>query len=280
MWEWVGPFYPKGLKKQDYLTYYTKIFHTNEINTTFYNIPSRWVVNSWVKKTPKDFVFSAKIPQTITHDHLLDVDYCLRDLDKYLHAMEPLIHSKKVWAFLIQLPPFFNQEDHFSNLKEFIDNWPDDYTERNYDLVVEFRHNSWMNDETFAYLKNNHLTYCAVIEPKLPPRMDVTNPEFAYIRFHGFGKEIWFDYFFSEEEIHKYANDVKSVIESANNVGIYFNNHFSGYAAKDALMMMEEINLKPRNEPHEIEILEVKKASGTYSKGQTSLDKFIDKKKD
>jgi uncharacterized protein YecE (DUF72 family) len=154
-------------------------------------------VKSWVKKTPRDFLFSAKIPQTITHDHKLDIDYCLDDLDKYLHAMEPLIYSNKIWAFLIQLPPSFNQEDHFSNLKEFIQNWPDEYKEKNYHLVVEFRHKSWMNDETFSYLKENNLTYCAVIEPKLPPRMDVTDPEFAYIRFHGFGQKIWFDYLFS-----------------------------------------------------------------------------------
>jgi uncharacterized protein YecE (DUF72 family) len=96
--------------------------------------------------------------------------------------------------------------------------------------------------------------------------------------FHGFGQKIWFDYLFSEEEIHKYAQDVKKVIDSAENVGIYFNNHFSGYAAKNALMMLDEIGQKPRNSPEDIEILEIKKKSGTASKGQTSLDKFINKK--
>ena len=56
--EWLGPFYPKGLKPVDYLSYYSKVFFTSEINTTFYHIPSRWVVNNWAKKTPSNFVFA------------------------------------------------------------------------------------------------------------------------------------------------------------------------------------------------------------------------------
>ena len=72
--EWIGPFYPRGLERGDFLRYYSEVFITNEINTTFYNTPSRWVVENWVKKTPKNFIFSAKIPQTVTHTHKLDID--------------------------------------------------------------------------------------------------------------------------------------------------------------------------------------------------------------
>ncbi|GAG10641.1 unnamed protein product, partial [marine sediment metagenome] len=63
--EWIGPFYPKSLKQEDFLLFYSEVFYTNEINTTFYNVPSRWVVKNWVNKTPSNFLFSAKIPQTI-----------------------------------------------------------------------------------------------------------------------------------------------------------------------------------------------------------------------
>ena len=58
-------------------------------------------------------------------------------------------------------------------------------------------------------------------------------------------------------------------------MGIYFNNHFSGYAAKNSLMLMKELNIKPRNSPEKVKILDIKKKSGTYSKGQTGLDKFL-----
>lgn len=273
--EWIGPFYPQGLTKKDFLSYYSQIFYTNEINTTFYNIPSRHIVESWVKKTPKDFLFTAKIPQIITHEKRLNVDECLNDLDYFLKVMNPLIESSKLLAFLIQLPPSFTKDRDFANLKEFIANWPEDYKRENYYLAIEFRDRSWMQDEVFTYLKQKSLTYCAVIEPLLPPRMDITNSEFAYIRFHGYGKDIWFDYFFNEEEIKNWAASIKDVIKQTPNIGIYFNNHFSGYAAKNSLMMMRELNLKPRNIPNEISILEIKKKSGSLSKGQLGLDKFL-----
>ncbi len=273
--EWVGPFYPKSLKKEEFLSYYSKIFYTNEINTTFYNIPSRWVVQSWVKKTPENFLFSAKLPKTITHKSKLDCDKCLHELDYFLEVMTPMISANKLLAFLIQLPPSFKRDEHFGNLKEFIENWPRDPSRESYHLVVEFRHESWMDVDVFNYLMNNNLTYCAVIEPLLPPRMDVTNSKFAYIRFHGYGKKIWFDYLFKEEEIKKWALSVKEVINNVDKVGIYFNNHFSGYATKNSLMMMRELDLKPRIDPSKVNILDIKKKSGTYSESQTSLDKFI-----
>ncbi|UCC19123.1 MAG: DUF72 domain-containing protein [Promethearchaeota archaeon] len=273
--EWVGPFYPRGLRKEDYLLYYSEIFYTNEINTTFYNIPPRSIVENWVNKTPDNFLFSAKIPQSVTHEHKLNVDLCLDDLDYFLRAMEPLIESKKLLSFLIQLPPYFKRDEHFDNLKQFINNWPGDHRKSDYFLVIEFRDKSWMNKEVFNYLEDNYLTYCAVIEPLLPPRMDVTNLALAYIRFHGFGKNIWFDYFFTEEEIKKWVQPMREVIQKSNKVGIYFNNHFSGYAAKNSLMLMKELGLKPRNSPEHVSILEIKKKSGALSKGQVGLDKFL-----
>ncbi|MFX1393318.1 MAG: DUF72 domain-containing protein [Promethearchaeota archaeon] len=273
--EWIGPFYPKGLTSKDFLLFYSKIFYTNEINTTFYNIPSEWVVKSWVKRTPSDFLFTAKIPKIITHENKLNINICSGDLDYFLAVMDPLLQSEKLLAFLIQLPPSFRKDEHFYNLENFIDNWPQDWKEKGYHLVIEFRDKSWMDTEVFNYLRKAGLSYCAVIEPLLPPRMDVTNPELAYIRFHGFGKKIWFDYLFSDEEIKKWAVPIREVIQKSKRVGIYFNNHFSGYAAKNSFMMMKELKINPRNDPETIKILEIKKKSGSISKGQTSLEKFF-----
>jgi uncharacterized protein YecE (DUF72 family) len=273
--EWVGPFYPKGLKKRDFLLYYSEIFYTNEINTTFYNIPSKKVVNNWVVNTPKNFLFSIKIPKIITHENKLNINLSQNPLRYFLKTMEPLLSANKLLSFLIQLPPSFTKERHFNNLKEFIENWPDNHGKDKYFLVVEFRHKSWMDDESFEYLRENNLIYCAVIEPLLPPRMEVTNDEFFYIRFHGFGKDPWFDYFFKEEEIKKWAKSIKKVVDKVERVGIYFNNHFSGYAAKNSLMLMKELNLEPRNRPEDVKILNVKKKASKSWKGQVDLDKFL-----
>ncbi len=273
--EWVGSFYPKGLTNKDYLLYYSMIFYTNEINTTFYNTPSLGVVKNWVEKTPEDFLFSVKLPKVITHEKKLNIDNCSEDLHYFLGVMKPLIASKKLLAFLIQLPPSFKKDKHFVNLKDFIENWPSDPNKEGYNLVIEFRHKSWMEDDVFNYLKRKSLTYCAVIEPLLPPRMDITNPRFFYIRFHGYGEKIWFNYFFKEKEIKKWATSIREAVQKSDKIGIYFNNHFSGYATKNSLMLMKELNLKPRNSPEKISVLNIKKKTGTYLKGQTGLDKFL-----
>ena len=217
--EWVGSFYPKSLKKREYLIYYSEIFSTNEINTTFYNIPSKRVVSSWVDKTPKDFLFSVKLPRIITHDHKLDVDKSSEILYSFFDSISPIYESGKLLAVLIQLPPSFSRIIHFKAFKEFIENWPSVFSKYRYNLVIEFRHLSWMKEEVFTYLKENNLTYCVVIEPKLPPRMDITTPDFTYIRFHGYGREIWFDYLFSKDEINRWAAKLREVIKNTERLG-------------------------------------------------------------
>lgn len=273
--EWVGQFYPKGLTKKEYLAYYSEIFYTNEINTTFYNIPSKRVVSNWVRRTPDDFLFSVKIPRVITHDHKLNLDECSESLHSFFDSISPLCESGKLLAFLIQLPPSFKREVHFGILKKFIQNWPSELRNNNYHVVIEFRHLSWMEEDIFSYLRANKLTYCAVIEPKLPPRMDITTPEFAYIRFHGYGKEIWFDYLFSKSDIADWATKIRDVIDAAGKVCIYFNNHFSGYAVKNSLMLMEELGISTRKSKKDVNLLDVKKKTRTLPKNQRSLDSFL-----
>src|ERR1700740_3232525 len=68
---WSGSFYPKGLKSAEYLAYYAEHFNTVEIDSTFYACPSPSTVKGWAQKTPDDFIFSVKVPQTITHVKVL-----------------------------------------------------------------------------------------------------------------------------------------------------------------------------------------------------------------
>jgi Uncharacterized conserved protein len=63
--DWIGPFY--NLKEKSFLRYYSKFFKTVEIDSTFYSFPSEKVVVSWIKNTPIEFIFTAKMPKEITH---------------------------------------------------------------------------------------------------------------------------------------------------------------------------------------------------------------------
>ena len=64
----MGTFYPSSLENKNWLSHYSKYFKFVEVDSTFYNIPSRFVVKSWKDKTPDDFKFALKFPKIITHE--------------------------------------------------------------------------------------------------------------------------------------------------------------------------------------------------------------------
>jgi uncharacterized protein YecE (DUF72 family) len=68
---WNGAFYPKGMKSADYLRYYSGRFDTVEVDSTFYRCPTMEAVHNWALKTPPGFIFSLKVPRTITHEKVL-----------------------------------------------------------------------------------------------------------------------------------------------------------------------------------------------------------------
>jgi uncharacterized protein YecE (DUF72 family) len=57
--DWVGPFYPPGTAKADYLARYAERFATVEIDSTFYGTPRSGVV-LLVRPHAAGFVFAAK----------------------------------------------------------------------------------------------------------------------------------------------------------------------------------------------------------------------------
>lgn len=66
-------FYPRGTK--DELSYYATQFNCIELNATFYNSPDKQQVETWKNKTPSDFKFFPKVPQSVSHfGRLLNVD--------------------------------------------------------------------------------------------------------------------------------------------------------------------------------------------------------------
>lgn len=264
--DWLGPVYPKGLKKSKMLEFYIQLFNTCELNTSFYHIPRMHVIASWARKVPDDFTFSVKIFKGITHDAKLDPRKYGTLLEQYMNRFKPL--DSKITAYLLQLPPSFSQdrEEHFGYFRAFLKKWIQKYPPEK--LVVEFRHLSWMDDEVFQFLKEKGIAYCIVVEPLLPPVLEITNSNLSYIRFHGFGESIWFDYLFKHEEIREWTGKVKEVAKKATDVNVYFNNHFSGYAVQNALELMDFLEIPHPSLPR-------LRSQHDPQKGQSRLDTFL-----
>jgi uncharacterized protein YecE (DUF72 family) len=111
---WNGAFYPKGMKSAEYLRYYASRFDTVEVDSTFYHCPSADAVNNWALKTPPGFVFSLKIPRTITHEKIL-VE-CDKEFEEFVSAAQVL--GEKLGPMAFQFP-FFN-DSVFSSPVQFV----------------------------------------------------------------------------------------------------------------------------------------------------------------
>jgi uncharacterized protein YecE (DUF72 family) len=232
--EWVGRVYPpRGA--EDKLRYYTGRFPIVEVNSTFYHLPSVNVAASWARRTPSKFRFAAKFPQSITHERQLVG--ANEQLQQFLAVVRPLREAGKFAAALLQLPPSLRFEP--GTVRSFYELLPADLP-----VAVEFREPSWLVSESFDLLKEFRLAYVIVDEPQLPVQLDVTAP-FAYIRWHGHGTTVWYDYTYSSEEIASWVPRVRAVAEKAETVYGFFNNHFRGDAAVNCQSLTEALGLPP-----------------------------------
>ncbi len=253
--EWEGNFYRRGEKRK--LRAYASVFNTAEIDSTFYRNPSKGTVMGWIRYSPDDFMFTAKLPKLITHDKKLGLKGAIKqDLAFFLDLMEPLQLSGKLACLLIQLPPkySFNSE----NLEEFFK-----LLDPRFRYAVEFRNISWIRDETWRLLKDYSVAYTNVDEPLLPGETHFTS-DFSYFRWHGRGEKIWFDYQYSKDELDKWVPKIEEAKLKTKRILGYFNNHYHGYAPENALYLVERIGLS--TEEH-------KRAKASFAK-QSRLSDF------
>jgi uncharacterized protein YecE (DUF72 family) len=72
----------------------------------------------------------------------------------------------------------------------------------------------------------------------------VTAP-FAYIRWHGHGSPLWYDYTYSVTELTAWVPRVRALTENVATVYGFFNNHFRGDAVVNCRTLSEELGLSP-----------------------------------
>jgi uncharacterized protein YecE (DUF72 family) len=183
--DWVGPFYPEGTTRAQMLDYYVKQFPAVEVNATYYRIPPPGTLAAMERKTPRGFEFIVKTNAAMTHEGSTDPAL----YDSFRRAVEPVARAGKLSGFLAQFPwafrPSAQAEEHLRALQRFLPEAP---------LFVEFRHRSWINDQTFRFLEDEGLHYVSVDEPDLPglvPPIARATGDLAYVRLHGRNKENW-----------------------------------------------------------------------------------------
>ena len=172
---WVGRFYAPGTRPEEYLAFYSRVFDTVEVDTTFYGIPKRSTVLSWAEKVPDGFRFAAKLPQVITHANGLEAGY--EDLSRFLETMSLL--RDNLGAILVQLPPTFGYHN-LDALRGFLDllcEWAGQFR-----FAIEFRNASLLQQDIISLLREHDLALCLNDLQWMPFPADATT-DFAYFRW-------------------------------------------------------------------------------------------------
>jgi len=257
--DWVGPFYPPGMKSGDFLVHYAKHFGCVEVNVTYYRIPPPRTMEQIERKTPDGFRFIVKLNQAMTHERSLETPL----VSSFLDCIAPLKAAGKYHGLLAQFPWAFKRDEpskaHLERLREALPDEP---------LWVEFRHDSWMHPKLADWLTEREIGYCAVDEPQLPglvPPVTHVSNGIGYVRFHGRNAKHWwdsgtaravaasgdaapargsreqlrYDYDYSESELMQWLGRVQALAQKAKQTYLFFNNCHAGQAARNAKLMEE-----------------------------------------
>jgi uncharacterized protein YecE (DUF72 family) len=181
-------------------------------------------------------MFSAKINKKFTHDLRLKLDEgSQEELESFIQLFDPLLTQDRLGCFLVQLPPSLKRNDKL--LEDFLAALP-----HRYEYVVEFRHESWMEDSTWRILSKYEAAYCIVDEPLLPPEVHVTSST-GYIRWHGQGERPWYDYRYTQQQLQDWVPKIREVQANTKKTFGIFNNHFHGYAPENCIQTMQMLGI-------------------------------------
>jgi uncharacterized protein YecE (DUF72 family) len=245
---WNGVFYPRGTPPADYLAHYGRRFRSVEVDATWYHVPSARTVDGWNERTPDGFVFSAKVPQVITHQKVLKE--CEVDLEAFVEVMRRL--GPKLGVLLFQFP-YFNKRifpdlsAFLERLFPFLQNLPGDVR-----FALEVRNKGWLTDPLFEALRQHHVALAWIDHPWMPgPRQYARIPgavtsDFLYVRWLGDRYKIeevtqtWDRLVYDRrEDAERWAEVLKELSPRVDRFYGYYNNHYAGCAFQSALQFEE-----------------------------------------
>lgn len=239
--DWKGHFYPAKMGKTGFFEYYSSYFEACEINSTYYSSPTLKMVEGLLRKSGRRVTFSIKANRRMTHDYDADDEF----FRNFKGALKPMIEAGKLGAVLAQFPQSLKPDLRGKNVVEKVFEELGELP-----LVFEFRHARWADDRVFNWMQKRDIGLCCVDEPPIkglfPPVVRVTSRKTAYLRFHGRNVKKWYDhkeayerydYLYSEDELRSWLPKIRQLAKEAENVLIFYNNHFQAKAAENAMQM-------------------------------------------
>ncbi|MEO0293580.1 MAG: DUF72 domain-containing protein [candidate division WOR-3 bacterium] len=233
---------------------YSYIFPSLELNETFYKLPKVETAIKWREEVPKDFEFTMKSWQAITHPlssptwrsfkgNLTDKEResfgYLRPNQEIFKAWEKIKEvgeALKIKVCVIQTPISFGySEENEKNIMEFFDG----ITRGNFEIAWEPR-GSWEKfPEKIKYICDSlNIIHIVDIMREEP----LSNHPIGYIRLHGLNKNKYnYNYNYKKEEIEILAEKLETLLNKKERIYCMFNNY---QMYENAKALIELLKLK------------------------------------
>jgi uncharacterized protein YecE (DUF72 family) len=235
--DWRGRVYPKGVPVRRWLAHYATLFDTVEVNSTFYRLARPTAVESWLRDTPEDFVFSVKASQYLTHmKRLRGIE---TGIGRFYEAIAPLLESPKLGPVLWQLPE--RQERDIDLLANALDAITTDSPAPRH--CFEFRHPSWFCEPVLELLRWHGVALAIGDHPQRPWQPWTLTTDWGFVRFHYGHRGRRGNY--SETELREIA-DRLTALAANGELFVYFNNDWEGFAVRNALRLRALVSDPPR----------------------------------
>ncbi|HEY4287286.1 MAG TPA: DUF72 domain-containing protein [Puia sp.] len=137
--DWVGKVYPKGTKQKDFLAHYLKQFNCIELNTLFYGLQPKEVIQRWASLADDDFRFCPKMSESISHR--LQLRNAQDETKQFIDHISAF--GDRLGTAFLQLSENFGP-DRAALLQDYLRSLPRDFR-----LCVELRHKDWFGKDGF-----------------------------------------------------------------------------------------------------------------------------------
>ncbi len=257
--DWRGIVYPekrpRGFSELNFIAGY---FNTVEINSSFYGAPRASSAAQWVEQVAHNpaFRFTAKLFHSFTHER----EPAPLDEQQFKEGVAPLVEADRLGALLLQFPWSFKNEP--ANRQYLIDLHR---RFREYPLVLEVRHGSWIEEDILELLVDLGVSICNIDQPlfkrSVKPSALVT-AQVGYVRLHGRNYGNWFskkadvreryDHLYSVAEVEPWVERAREIAKEAEDTYVVTNNHFLGKAIVNALEIGSMIEGTPLPAPPDL----------------------------
>jgi uncharacterized protein YecE (DUF72 family) len=210
-------YFPPEFQDKSRLQFYSSLFNSVEVNSTFYKLPLARTVQRWASEAGTEFRFTFKLWKEITH--IKELNYDPENVLRFLRIINAAGHSKG--SILIQFPASI-KASLFSKVRQLLNDIRKSGLSDGWHLAVEFRDPSWYADQVFEMLESFSAGIVRHDMPKsYTPIIDMQH-DFVYLRFHGEKGDYRGGY--SDDVLADYAEYIRSRTREGLTVYAYFNN--------------------------------------------------------